>query len=145
MTRNARRLAALVALAAASAGCPGQDSATRPSPSPVPPAPLPLPFAPAALLAMPGDGTVTLDWTAVPGAATYTAYVAASSGVSPLNYTGLPGGQRISGVARPLHLAGLTNGTPIHAVVTASTVSGEGPASPEAEATPAADCACPGW
>jgi hypothetical protein len=116
------------------AGCPHTPTPAQAGPPP-----------PAALVVMPADGAVTLDWTPVEKVSTYVAYLAAAPGVTPTSYAGLPGGRRIPNVTPPYRVTGLANRTPVYAVVTASAPQGEGPPSPEADATPAPDCACPGW
>jgi hypothetical protein len=144
MRSTVRLAATLGALVVAATGCPAKAPPAYQAPPVTPRSPVP-PAAPAALVVMPADGRVTLDWTPVGNAVGYVAYLAAAPGVTPANYAGLPGGRKIVVVAPPLEVAGLVNGTPVHAVVTAASFDAEGAPSPEADATPAPDCGCTGW
>jgi hypothetical protein len=118
------------------AACPAPTS---------PPATRVRPAGPGLLVALPADGAVIIDWAKPPSGTSVVVYLATASGVTPENYAGLPGGRRISGLAPPYRVGGLTNGVPVHAVVTSVTSSLESLPSPEASATPLADCTCQGW
>lgn len=94
-----------------------------------------LPTAPASLAATAGDASVALAWTAAAGpVAGYDVFRATAPGV-PLG-TPLNGGTPV--VATTYTDAGLANGTTYYYVVRAIAAAGNGPASHEASATPAA-------
>lgn len=94
------------------------------------PAP-PLPAAPTNLVAVGGDATVDLAWSAVAGATSYDVYWATAPGVQTGTAT------RVRALTQNhFEHAGLTNGTTYYYVVTATGPSGEGPASAEASARP---------
>ena len=120
-------------------GCGSSAPAPAPAPSPPPPA------APGMLVALSGSGAISLDWPTVPRATSYILYLAEAGGLTPSSWSNLPGGRRMTGVSPPITVPGLANGSTVHAVVTAVASGVEGPASPEASATPMADCACTGW
>jgi fibronectin type 3 domain-containing protein len=91
-----------------------------------------VPPAPAGLVATPGDGAVTLTWTALPGVEGYTVHRAEAAGVTP------GAGTAIATSAPTLVDTGLTNGTAYFYVVTARNTAGTSPASAEVSATPTA-------
>jgi hypothetical protein len=89
------------------------------------------PSAPTNLSATPGDGQVTLDWSAVTNATSYAVYDGTSSGgesASPVATVSAPSTSCI--------VTGLTNGTPYYFVVKASNAGGDSAVSNEAHATP---------
>jgi glucose/arabinose dehydrogenase/regulation of enolase protein 1 (concanavalin A-like superfamily) len=93
------------------------------------PAPPTRPLPPQNLVATPGNGQVTLGWSASAGATSYTVKVGSMSGGSySIVQPGLTGTSFTHG--------GLTNGTPYFYVVTASNSVGESDNSNEAPATP---------
>ena len=97
--------------------------------------PATLPGAPTGLAAAPGNTQVALSWTAPPsngGSAitSYNVYEGTSSGGETLL-------QSTGSSATTFTATGLTNGTKYYFYVTAVNGVGEGPASPEASATPA--------
>ena len=77
-----------------------------------------VPAAPTGVSATPGNGQVTITWTAVSDAASYNIYWSSTSGVTPTN------GNRISNATSPFMQTGLANGTTYFYVVTA--VNGAG-------------------
>jgi subtilisin-like proprotein convertase family protein len=82
-------------------------------------------------MAVPGDGKITLTWAAVSEATSYNLYWSTRPGVT------TSGGTRIGDVTSPQIHGGLTNSTgPYYYIVVAAGGGGEGPASPEASATP---------
>jgi cellulose 1,4-beta-cellobiosidase len=90
-----------------------------------------VPGAPSGLGATPGNGQVSLAWTAASGA---TAYRVHRSTVSGGPYTAI----QSNWTATSFTDTGLTNGTAYFYVVTATNGVGEGPSSNEASATPVA-------
>jgi hypothetical protein len=94
---------------------------------------------PAVVRADPTNANVTIKWTAVTGATSYTVYLATAPGVGP-GTTGLPGFTSHPGItgtsfASPAPLA---NGTPHYFVVTATGPGGESAASYEVASMPSA-------
>jgi fibronectin type 3 domain-containing protein len=79
-----------------------------------------------------GDGQVTVAWTPVTGATSYTIYYATSAGVT--TATGTP----FANAVTPQAITGLTNGTTYYFVVVAHNSSGSSILSSEKSATPAA-------
>jgi fibronectin type 3 domain-containing protein len=77
------------------------------------------PPAPTGVTAKPGDGQVTIAWTAVPGASSYNIYWSTTAGVTTSN------GTKITGAPNPDILKGLTNGTSYYYLVTAVNSKGE--------------------
>lgn len=96
------------------------------------------PQPPGGVTGSPGNGLVTVSWGAVSGATSYNLYFARQSGVTPANYSTLPGGGRVTSVSSPYALTGLSNGTTYYVVVTAVGPGGESAASSEITATPSA-------
>jgi len=108
-----------------------QVAGGAPDPGPTPPAPIP-PSAPGDILAVPGNGRVTLSWTA-PAA---TGSFPVSSYQAVLN----PGGQTCVVTTTTCTIDGLANGTSYTATVRALSGAGWGPySSASASFTPAED------
>jgi fibronectin type 3 domain-containing protein len=82
-----------------------------------------LPAAPTGVLATGGTNQLTLSWSAVTGATSYTVYYATASGVTKQN------GTKIANATSPAVLTGLTAGTSYYAIVSATNANGEGAAS----------------
>lgn len=76
------------------------------------------PAAPSSVIATGGDGTITLSWTNVSGAAAYNIYYSTSPGITTSTGTQIPD------VSSPYIHTGLANGTDYYYTVTA--VSGSG-------------------
>ena len=95
--------------------------------TPAPPSPPP---APGNLSATPGDGAVSLTWSAASGASSYNVKWATQSGGPYATISGI-------GSTSYTH-PGLTNGTTYYYVVSALNAGGEGANSSEVSATPAA-------
>jgi hypothetical protein len=93
------------------------------------------PAPPGGVAAMAGDGRVTLAWSPSAGATSYTVYSRTSAGVTRLNGTPHPG------ATSPFVLSGLSNGTALYFVVTASNSGGQSAESAEVSATPSSS----GW
>jgi len=89
----------------------------------------PPPAAPAGVTAVEGNGTITLAWSGVTGAASYNVYYATDPGVTP--ETGI----RLADVASPLTI-NLVNKTSYFLIVTAENENGEGARSAMVSATP---------
>ena len=89
------------------------------------------PIAPAGLSATPGNLSISLNWSAVYGATSYSVYRSTTSlgeGSTPF----------LTGVMQPLYVnTGLTSGTPYYYTVTAVNSAGESVQSTEVTATPA--------
>src|SRR5262249_42627743 len=87
---------------AALADCGGSNgSASAPPPTPT------------GVQARPGDGRVTISWTASTGATSYNLYWSTMSGLTKSS------GTKLSNVVSPYVHQGLTNETPYYYVVTA--------------------------
>ncbi len=98
-----------------------------------------VPSAPANVTATAGtDGSITLTWDVVDGAAYYNVYMAAASGVTKANYTTLTQGMIHAGQTSPFTHTDLSSGTPYYFVVTAGNALGESAESTEASATTSA-------
>jgi len=90
-----------------------------------------VPAAPTGFSATAGNGQLSLSWTAVGGASSYSVYYGTSTGVTKAN------GTKISGITTNSYTqTGLTNYTPYYYIVTASNDAGEGDASSETSAYP---------
>ena len=96
------------------------------------PSALPVPAAPTGVIGTPGDGQVTIAWTAVTGATSYNVYRSTTTGVNPAN------GTKLTGAANPSTQTSLTNGTTYYYVVTAVNSNGESTASAQVSVTPSA-------
>ena len=90
----------------------------------------PTPAAPTEVTATPGNGQVTIAWTAVSGATSYNIYWSNTSGVTTAN------GTKITGAASPYVQSGLINGTTYYYVVTAVDGNGESTPSSQVSAIP---------
>ena len=90
-----------------------------------------VPGAPGGLAATPGNGQISLTWTAASGATAYRVHRATASGGP---YTNI----QTNLLATSFTNTGLTNGTAYYYVVTATNGVGEGANSNEASATPTA-------
>ncbi|MHB8910895.1 MAG: fibronectin type III domain-containing protein [Syntrophales bacterium] len=99
------------------------------APSPQVSATLPLPEL-TGVTATPGNGQVTISWTAVSGATSYNIYWSTTSGVTPAN------GTKIANATSPYVQSGLTNGVTYYYIVTAADNAGESTPSPEVSAMP---------
>ncbi|HVS84970.1 MAG TPA: fibronectin type III domain-containing protein [Gaiellaceae bacterium] len=98
--------------------------------------PLALPGAPTGVSAVRGDRSAEVSFT--PPAST------GGSAIGSYTVTASPGGATASGIAGPLLVTGLKNGTPYTFTVTATNARGTGPSStPSAEVTPAGQPAAP--
>ncbi len=89
---------------------------------------VPPPAAPASPVAVPGDTTVTLSWTASTGASSYNVYRGLTSGGEALYKTGI--------AATSFTDTGLTNGTTYYYKVSAVNAGGESGLSVETSGTP---------
>ena len=92
----------------------------------------PPPAPPATLTAVEGNAAVTLTWAAATGASSYNLYYSTEFDVNKST------GTRVSGVASPFVLGGLTNRTAYYFVVTSVSGGGESSGSPQQSATPVA-------
>jgi len=90
-----------------------------------------VPGAPGGLAATPGNGQISLTWTAASGATAYRVHRATASGGP---YTTIQNNLTVTSFTD----TGLTNGTAYYYVVTATNGAGEGANSNEASATPVA-------
>ena len=97
------------------------------TPSPQVSATLPLPEL-TGVTATPGNGQVTIAWTAVPGATSYHIYWSTTSGVTTAN------GAKITDATSPYVQSGLINGTTYYYIVTAVNKDGESTPSPQVSA-----------
>lgn len=92
-------------------------------------APVVVPAAPANVVAVAGDASISVTWDAVSGATSYDLYWSATDGAG-------TSGTRVSGVSAGAVVGGLTNGTTYYVVVTALNSAGESAPSAQASATP---------
>ena len=124
------RVVLLMGLAAGLAACGGGSSAT-PTPTPTP-TPNTVPGAPTAVVATPGNGSISLAFTAP----------ASNGGTAITGYTGscAASGAAVTAtaVASPVAISGLTNGSSYSCTVTASNAVGSSAASSAVTATPSA-------
>ncbi len=104
----------------------GTDAGTGKADAGTPPA------TPSNLAALPGNGLMTLTWSASPGATSYRLYWAAASTVSKAT------GTVLLSVSSPFIHQGLTNSTQYAYVVTALNASGESTESAVVTGTPSA-------
>ncbi len=88
------------------------------------------PGAPQNPQATAGDGSVTIQWSAVDGASSYNIYWSTTAGVTKAT------GTKIEGATSPYAHTGLTNGTTYYYVVTAVNGAGESAESAEVSARP---------
>jgi fibronectin type 3 domain-containing protein len=104
-----------------------KDGESAPSPQVI--ATLALPEL-VGVTATPGNGQVTIAWSAVSGAASYNIYWSTTSGVT------APNGAKITDATSPYVQTGLTNGTTYYYIVTAVNIDGESTPSPQVSAIP---------
>lgn len=109
------------------AGCGGGGGSSTPTDAPT------APSAPTDVSAAEGKGQVAINWTAVPGAMSYTLYYGTTAGITTAN------GTKVANAMAPQMVAGLTDGTTYYFIVTAANASGESVASSEVHALPAAN------
>ena len=95
------------------------------------------PAAPSNVLATKGNGSVTLTWDNVTGAASYTVYWSNTSGVTKAN------GTPLANKTTPFTHTGRTNGATYYYVVTAVNANGESVESTQVSATPQASTGNP--
>ena len=93
--------------------------------------PVSVPSSPTGVSASAGDGKITINWSSVSGATSYTIYIRTSSGVSKTNYT-----DKKTSTTNSYTWTGLTNGTTYYYVVTAVNSYGESSESSQVSATP---------
>ncbi|MGC2063885.1 MAG: fibronectin type III domain-containing protein [Thermodesulfovibrionales bacterium] len=94
------------------------------------------PPAPVNVTAAPGNGSVTITWTASASATSYNIYFSTQTGVT-------KAGTKIAGVTSPAAVPNLTNGTPYFFVVTAVSSGDESVESAQVSATPSASIQVP--
>lgn len=82
------------------------------------------------------NGKVSVSWSAVTGAVSYNLYIASTPALNRNNYAGLPDGRRITGVASPYTLDGLTNGKTYYVFISAEDNDRESEESILVSATP---------
>jgi photosystem II stability/assembly factor-like uncharacterized protein len=85
---------------------------------------------PAAVVAVAGDGVVTVSWSMASGV-DYWLFYANSSSISTSNWTTIPGSQSVIGAASPYVAAGLSNGA-----IYSFTINGRTNGGPGGEGTP---------
>ena len=87
--------------------------------------------APGNVAASGGDGRITVKWSSVPGASSYTLYYATTPGTARAN------GKKIDGIASATYqLTDVKKRTMYYCAVTAVNNAGESPASNESGAMP---------
>lgn len=97
--------------------------------------PVSAPGAVASVVTTVNNGDVQVNWPAVPGAISYTVYMASQSGVTHTNVATLPGNMTHPGLSTVFdHPPGLEADSTWHFVVTAVNSAGEGPESCEVTA-----------
>ena len=96
-----------------------------------------VPASPAGVAAIAGDTQVTITWNPVAGATGYNIYWSIAPGVT------IATGTKISGATSPYVQQALVNGTTYYYIVTAVNALGEGVASAQVSASPAAPVAVP--
>ena len=106
----------------------GSDGPTEPAgPPEAPPG--------VQVTAAPAEGSLSVSWTPVSGATSYTVYMASAAGVTKANYTTHPDGRTIANASTPTVVSGL-EGKTYYVVVTASNAEGESAESAEASGAP---------
>lgn len=114
----------------------GEGAASTQSPAVTPTAPIVAPDAPSGLTVVAGNAKITLNWTAVTGAASYNVYRSTASGSQ---------GTKVGASASTSYVdTTVANGTAYYYEVTADDDAGEGPASAQSAAvTPAVPVTVP--
>ncbi|NOZ51718.1 MAG: DUF1566 domain-containing protein [Gammaproteobacteria bacterium] len=84
-----------------------------------------LPQAPTRVRANAGDGQITLQWAASPGANHYNVYMASEAGIDKNNITELTGNKVSKNVHSPFVQTDLSNGQDYYFVITAENEAGE--------------------
>jgi hypothetical protein len=102
------------------------EKSATPSSGTLPPAP------PKGASATPGNGQITITWTAVTDATSYNVYYSTTPGVTKTT------GTKVADAVSPKTITGLTNGTTYYVVVTAVNAAGESAESSETSAVPSA-------
>jgi fibronectin type 3 domain-containing protein len=100
--------------------------------SAIPTSGTPPPAAPKGVSATPGNGQISVTWTAVTDATSYNVYYSTTAGVTKLN------GTKVADAVSPKVITGLTNGTTYYFVATAVNAAGESVESSETSAAPSA-------
>jgi hypothetical protein len=96
----------------------------------MPPMQTMVPSAPTGVAALPGNGQVSISWSAVAGATSYNIYWGTAPGLTKSN------GTNITGVTTPYTHSGLTNGGTNYYLVSAVNSAGESYASMVVSAAP---------
>jgi hypothetical protein len=89
------------------------------------------PPAPLALHALPGNGSLTLEWEQLLGVQSYDVYVSQAADVGPANFE-----RSVTDAHSPLVIDGLANGTTYHLSVRARLNGNAGPVATPVSATP---------
>lgn len=93
--------------------------------------------APSNLVATAGDAEVSLNWSDVNGASSYTVYYASDAGVSPGNYSALNDGNLKTEItATSTTITGINNDASYYFIVVANSTLGEGMPSNESSSQP---------